>query len=720
MSVSQDALRLLDFTGGRKLPLIRQTEAAECGLACLAMLAGYHGLHTDLPALRRRFSISLKGMTLQTLMAMADKLGLASRPLKAEMAALGQLRLPAVLHWDMNHFVVLRTVTRKGITVHDPALGERRYDWQEASKHYTGVAIEMQPTDGFAKADERGRLRLSQLWSRMRGFKRALIQLLALSAVLQLFVLVSPFYVQLVIDEVLTKFDTDLLVVLAIGFGLFTLIYVAANALRARLVLYIGGMMSYQMMINLFRHLIRLPQDYFDKRHIGDIDSRFGSTMPIKTMLTEGLIAGIIDGAMALTTLAMMLVYAPLLAIISFAAFAFNVGLRLGLYRRFRRQSEDAILAKAKEHTNFIETVRGILPIKLYGREPQRQQVWQNLLADLVNTDVRVGKTKIFFEIANKLLFGLENIAIIYLAARAVLASEFTIGMIFAFLAYKTLFAEKAMALVDRLLEFRMLDLHLERIADIALTQPEPEEKGLSTDRCLEGRLALRDITFRYADFEPTVLDGVNFHVAPGEAVAITGASGCGKTTMLKVMLGLVTPQAGEVLVDGLPLAQFGIHAFRGQVAAVMQDDRLFAGSLAENIAFFDPDIDMAKVADCASKAAIHDEILAMPMGYETLVGDMGTVLSGGQKQRILLARALYREPRVLFLDEGTAHLDMAAERKVNQAIAALGITRVIIAHRLETVQSAGRLLVFRGGKLVEVDPKTAWFAETGSAIGLA
>ncbi|GAB4150309.1 MAG: peptidase domain-containing ABC transporter [Sphingomonadales bacterium] len=714
MSTSAARLDLLHFTGGRRLPMVRQTEAAECGLACLAMILGYYGFRTDMAHLRRRFAISPKGMSLPSLLAAAEAMHVTCRPLKLELEALDKLALPAILHWNMNHFVVLKQVNGRNITIYDPAHGERRLSLAECSKHFTGVAIEMQPAQGFARADERQRLRLSQLWSRLVGFKRIALQLLALSAVLQLFVLISPFYLQIVVDEVLTKFDTDLLLVLAIGFGLFTLIYVVANALRARLILFAGNMMSFQMMINVFHHLIRLPQDYFDKRHIGDIDSRFGSTVPIKKMLTEGLIGGVIDGAMAATTMILMLVYAPPLALVVLAAFLINVGLRLGLYRLFRQRSEEAILAEAEEHSNFIETVRGMMSIKLFGKETERERFWQNRLAEMVNADVRVGKVKIVFDVASKLLLGLETIIVVYLAARMVLAGDFTIGMLFAFMAYKALFSEKALALVELLLEFRILDLHLERLADIALSDQEAVGSADAPAKPIKGDLSLRHVSFRYGDFEPYVLDDLNLEVKAGESIAITGPSGCGKTTLVKVMLGLLKPETGGVSIDGQPIEALGLRHVRAQVAAVMQDDRLFAGSLADNIGFFDPELDIERVMEAARLAAVHDDIMAMPMGYETLVGDMGTVLSGGQQQRVMLARALYHRPRMLFLDEGTAHLDAETEQQVNRSIAGLGITRVIIAHRAETVRSAGRVYLFEHGQLRELDPTGAEFKNIG------
>lgn len=687
----------------QQLPVIRQSEAAECSLACLAMVASYHGLKTDLAALRRRFAVSLKGARLRSLIGMADRLGLAARPVKASLEEIPRLRTPSILFWDLNHFVVLKAVTASTVVIHDPASGCRKLRVEEASKHYTGVALELEPAQGFEKRREKARLRLSQLWTNLTGLKRSLTHLIILSAILQLFVIASPIYMQLVIDEVLTKLDTDLLVVLALGFGLFTLINALTTGLRGHVVLYAGSMMSYQMVVNLFRHLTRLPQDYFDKRHIGDIVSRFGSAEPIRRMLTEGVTASLIDGVMMIIVLIVMFVYSPMLAFVVLGALTGYLAIRLGLYSSLHQRQEDAILAKAHEQSNFMETVRGMLSIKLFGRENERRQYWQTKFADVINADVRLGKIRIWFDVSNKLLFGLENTLVIYLAAGLVINGNFSIGMIFAFMAYKQHFVQKSVALVERAIEFRMLGLHLDRLADIAFTEPEPTEERLEPAIALKGKLELIGISYAYADDEPPVVKDLSLAINPGESVVITGASGCGKTTLIKVLLGLLQPQSGEIRVDGMPLRRFGLHAYRTQVGAVMQEDRLFAGSIADNIAFFDEQFDRERVFACARIAEIHDDILTLPMQYETLVGDMGTVLSSGQKQRILLARALYRKPRVLVMDEGTAHLDPGTEARVNQAVRRMGITRILVAHRPETIRTADQVRLMQSGRLVEV-----------------
>lgn len=701
-----EALKLINF-GARKLPVIRQNETTECGLACLAMVAGFHGFRTDIAALRRRFPTSAAGVTLSAIMEMAARLDMSCRALKVPLADIRKLQTPAIIHWDMNHFVVLKSARAKSMVVHDPATGIRRYTRDVFSTHFTGVALELHPTRGFETGKERTRLRLGHLWTRIRGLKRTLAQALVLSAVLQLVVLVSPFYLQVTVDEVLVKFDADLLFVLAFGFGALAVLNAVAGLLRGYVLLYFGNMLNYQMVCNLFAHLIQLPADFFEKRHIGDIVSRFGSVGPIRSLFTEGLVATAIDGVMAISTLILMFVYSAVLGSIALVALTLYLVLRVATYPPLRERNEDAIVFHAREQSFFMETVRGILSIKLFGRETDRRRLWQNRFADAVNADVRVHRLRIWFALGNSVIFGVEHVVLIYVAAKMTLDAEFTVGMIFAYMAYKRQFTENAIALVERLIEFRMLELHLSRIADIALAEREPAALPSSAERgdgTLRGALRLEGVSYRYGEALPEVLGGVSIDIAAGETIAFVGSSGSGKTTLMKIMLGLFEPTAGRVLVDGRPLADVGVGEYRRQVGSVMQEDALFAGSIAENIAFFDSQIDMARVVRVAGLACIHREIIAKPMQYETLVGDMGSALSGGEKQRILLARALYRHPKILFMDEGTSSLDVATERDVNASIKSLGVTRIIVAHRPETIRTANRVVALIDGRLAPAD----------------
>jgi ATP-binding cassette subfamily B protein RaxB len=694
----------LGFMSRSRVRLIRQTEVAECGLASLTMVANYHGLDIDLGTMRRRYSPSMRGAPLRALINLADNIGLSPRAVKVPLEELRNLHMPAVLHWDLNHYVVIEAVKGGKALIHNP---DGRTTWMplsEVSDHFTGIALELRPSNDFNRQSLRERLQMSQLWQSITGLKRALAQVLLLSVVLQIFVLAMPYYMQVAIDSALPALDNDLLTVLAIGFGLFTLINVIASLLRSFVLMTAGASVGYALATNVARRLFRLPIEWFEKRHTGDILSRFQSITPIQNLLTQGAVAALVDGVMAIFTLAVMFYYSPLLALIAVVAFVLYGAARFITFSFQREAQEAAIIAAGKEQSTMIETLRGMVTLRLFGRETLRHAIWQTRLTDSVNSNVRLSRIGIWQSSANLLIFGLENVITIWLAVGFVIdGAGFSVGMVFAYIAYKNQFITKSAALIDQAIEFKMLSLHLERLSDIALSD-EDRSFSFNADAMTDliGKIELRDIHYRYSVSDPYVLRGVNLTVNAYEHLAITGPSGGGKSTLLKIMLGLVDPEGGEVLIDGVPLHRFGYKSFHRQIAAVLQEDSLFAGSIADNIALFDESIDMQQVRAAAIAASIDEDVQRMPMQYETLIGDMGSTLSGGQKQRVLLARALYRRPKILFMDEGTAHLDAQHEAAVNAAISAMGITRIVIAHREETISAANRVVVMRNGNLSE------------------
>ncbi|HJU71807.1 MAG TPA: peptidase domain-containing ABC transporter [Paucimonas sp.] len=676
-----------------RLPLVLQTEAAECGLACLVMVAGHHGFRTDLPALRSRFSLSLKGANLAQLTRYADAMQLVSRPLRLEIEELPQLKTPCILHWDMSHFVVLKKADGKGIVIHDPAIGVRRLPCAEVGKHFTGVALELTPTVEFKPADERRRVSLRGLMGKVDGLWRSFGLVFVMAMALEVFALLSPMFNQWVIDEALTSADRDLLNVLVIGFALMLIVQNAISLARGWTVLYLSTHLNLQWIANVFTHLLRLPVSWFEKRHLGDVVSRFGSIGTIQRTLTTGFVESILDGLLAIATFAMMVFYSARLSAVVIVAVVSYALLRALAYRPLREASEESLVLSAKEQSCFLETIRAMQAIKLFGRELDRRSRWLNLMVDSINRSVRTQKFMLWFRIANTTVFGIANLLIFWLGAHMVMGSNFTVGMLFAFSSYQAQFTGRFSSLIDKFIEFRMLSLHGERLADIVL---EPAEQGVTHDAGadhLQAGIELIDVSFRYAEGEPWILRHLNLTIAPGESLALVGPSGCGKTTLIKLILGVLAPVEGEIRYGGMPINQLGYRAYRQAIAAVMQEDQLLAGSLGENISFFDSQPDHDRIQACARLAAIHDDIAAMPMGYYTLAGDMGTTLSGGQKQRVLLARALYKQPKVLVLDEATSHLDIERERLVNDAVRALKITRICVAHRPETIAMAERIV---------------------------
>ncbi|MFZ5656990.1 MAG: peptidase domain-containing ABC transporter [Pseudomonadota bacterium] len=682
--------------------MVLQSESAECGLACIAMVAGAHEQHVSLPQLRRRFALSLKGAKLNHLIQVAQQLGFRTRPLRLELEDLSKLALPCILHWDLNHFVVLTKVGKSKLTILDPAVGERKLNLDEVSKHFTGVALELTPSAEFKSQKAAPSVSARQLTGPVRGLWRALAQILALSVALQVFVVLAPFFMQWVVDQVLVSADRDLLAVLGLGFGLALLLQLGIGLLRGWSVVYLSSRLSLQWMGNVFAHLLRLPLDFFEKRHLGDVTSRMGSVQTIQRTLTTSFVEALIDGLMAVVTFALMLVYSWKLALVTVLAVVLYLGIRAIAYRPVRDRTEQQLIAAARQQSHLLESLRGMQSLKVAGEESQRRATYDNLMTETVNQDVRLARMGLGFNSASQLVFGIERIAVIWIGAVLALQNVFSVGMLIAYLAYKDQFAQRMGALIDKWIEFRMLRLHGERLADIVLTPPEDAHGLPQAPPPTSIRIEVEKLSFHYANGEPWVLKDCSFAVEPGESVAIIGASGCGKTTLVKLLLGLLVPTEGTIRVGGHDLHKLGPRNVRAIVGAVMQDDQLFAGSVADNISFFDPEHDQARIEAAARLAAVHDEIVAMPMGYHSLIGDMGSSLSGGQKQRVILARALYRNPKLLFLDEATSHLDVMKERLVNEAVKQLQLTKIIVAHRPETIASADRVLVMEQGRIVQ------------------
>ncbi len=716
-----DLLGKLDLGWRRKLPSLFQSEAAECGLACLAMVSAYHGGGTDLTELRRRFGVSIKGARLSDLISVASRVGLGSRALRLELHELNQLQLPCILHWDLNHFVVLASVGRDEVVVHDPAVGVRRVPMSKVSDHFSGVALELSPTQQFKAATPPPALRLRDLFGKITGLKRSLGQVFALALAIELFLLVQPFFMQWVVDNALVSADRDLLVTLALGFALVVVLQVSFTAMRGWMLMAISASLQVQTRGSLFSHLQQLPASFFESRHLGDIMSRFESMETIQKALTTDLVEAVLDGLFAVVTLAIMLLLSPALTAVVVTAVLLYGLLRWALYSPLHEATMESIVWAARRDAHFLETVRAIKTIKLMVGQETRRTHWLNLLVETINRQLATQKLGLIFRTANGALQGLLMILVVWLAAQKVLDQALSVGAMLAFIAYKDQFTRRVSALIDRGVELRMLRLHSERLADIVLTEPEPSADHAlrATGTSGEASVTLKQVRFRYGENEPWILDGIDLHIDAGDSVAIVGQSGCGKTTLLKVMSSLLQPSSGEVLIGGEPLSHQNLDQFRQSIGVVMQDDQLLAGSVADNICFFATQPDRALLEQCARMAAIHDDIAAMPMGYETLIGDMGSSMSGGQKQRLLLARALYRRPRILLLDEATSHLDIALEQAVNNAIRQADITRIVVAHRPETIRAAKRVVMLHAGKVhsdIRLDAVPADAAVAGSA----
>lgn len=679
----------------RRVPVIHQTESSECGLACLAMICGHYGKNIDLISLRRQFSMSSRGTTLSGLKSAGTQLGMETRALSLDLGELDALRLPCILHWDFNHFVVLTAVRGNSFILHDPARGRRTVGLDEMSQYFTGVALEAWPGSEFIPKTEKKRVNLRNMIGNIHGIRGTLTKIFCLSLVIETLSLVMPVGTQLVMDHAIPAGDRGLLTLICAGLMFIILLRAAVSMVRAWSSLVMSALINVQWQSGLFRHLLRLPLSYFERRKLGDIQSRFASLDTLRTTFTTNVVGAIMDGIMVSCLLAMLMLYGGWLTAVVLGFTALYVLIRLLTYGYYRQLSEESLVRIARAGSYFMETLYGIAAVKMQDMGERRGNHWLNLKIDAINTEIKINRMDMLFGGINTLVAACDQVAILWLGTALVIDNQMTIGMFVAFSAFRGQFSDRVGSLINFLLQLRMMSLHNERISDIALNEREAQKPDMDIEPDMKPvSLEIRDLGYRYDNHSSPVFSNLNINIAQGENVAITGPSGSGKTTLMKVLCGLFEPDAGKVIVDGQDIRQLGVNNYHKIIACVMQDDRLFSGSVRENICGFTDNIDEAWMTECAKASFIHDAIMKMPMGYETLIGELGEGLSGGQKQRIFIARALYRKPGILFMDEATSALDSETEKCVNEAIRKLNITRVVIAHRESTLSSSDRVIV--------------------------
>jgi ATP-binding cassette subfamily B protein RaxB len=676
-----------------------QSEASECGLACLAAAARIAGSQIDLAWLRQRFPGSLRGMNMRQLSEVAHGIGMTTRAVRCEPAELGDLQLPAILHWGLQHYVVLEKVKRGGVRIFDPARGQVTVPLSELSLCFTGVALELSASPRFQRKVDRPPFNPLSLIHWSGDVKSGLVQALLLSLVLQAYLIASPLYIQGAVDSGALRGDRELLFALAIGFLLFALFNAGATAMRAVVLQRLSAVLSWDMSRRLFHHMIRLPLPWFEKRKLADTMVRFQAIEPIKALIATGLISSILDGVLSVSMLVLMFVYSTPLGLVGLIGFVLATAARLCALPMTLRFAGEQFRASIGEQSRRIETLRSIQTIKVMSGEAHREGLWANKQASLVKAQQNNGLALGLIGALQGLLDTGTFVIIVYIGASSVIEGDFSVGALYAFVSYRQQFATRAGTLVDTIINWRMLEVYNSRIADVVLTEPE---RGLEVEPSnlpdLKGKIELVTAAFRYSPSEPMVFQNVSMTIEAGEAVAIVGRSGCGKSTLLKAMCGLYPLSFGEVRVDGLPLSIWGPRAIRSSFGVVLQNDDLLPGSVLENVAFFDEQLDVDRVWDCLEKASIADEVRRLPMAEHTYVGDLGSTLSGGQVQRILLARAFYKQPRFLVLDEATAHLDLDCENRINDYLRSAKVTRIIVAHRPTTIAAADRVFLLQDG----------------------
>jgi ATP-binding cassette subfamily B protein RaxB len=518
------------FSSYRHLPLVRQAEGTECGHACLAMIAAWFGHRIDLVSMRMSHATSANGLSVHAMAQMAEGLGLKARALRLEPEFLAHLKMPAVLHWDMNYFVVLKSVGRRTIVIHDPARGVRRLSRREVAEHFTGIAVEFSATENFVPLRLERRLPTMQLFGSVGGMIRQGLQVIVLSLFMEALLLVAPWYLQIAVDDVIPRGDTRVLWLLAAAFAVVALFRLATEIARAMLLVYIQSHLDLAMSSRLFNHMLRLPLSFFVKRDDGDIISRVHSLDPIRQLFAEGMLLAVIDGVLATATLVLMFVVSWPLALVALASLAIYAVLRISFYAPLYARGEDVVRAEANYMTHLIESIRSVQTIKLFNAEGARESQFITHAADAVHGRARQQRLVALFTALRETVIMLEQVAFVAVGAYLALNGRITIGVLFAVLAYKAQFITAGIHIIEKAIAFWLLRLHLDRLSDIATTEQEAAYNAPPADRApIAGRIDVSHVSYRYSEAEPFVIADLSLRVEAGESVAITGPSGCAR-----------------------------------------------------------------------------------------------------------------------------------------------------------------------------------------------
>lgn len=677
----------------RKLPMIMQEEITECGHACVAMISNFWGHYLDLYAIRNIRQPAQQGSTLADLNRLCEDLGFSTRALNVPLEAISAIKCPAILHWNLNHFVVLKAVKRNGVIIHDPATGVRFCSTKTFSSAFTGIVLEIEKGDDFKIIRDKKKLTLLDLLTTAKGAKPLIFCLLLLSLSIEILTLINPLFMQYITDNVLSASNKDNLPVIAIAFMMLCLFQAFTEYIRGNTIIYLTSNLSQQFAANVIRHILHLPIQFFASRHKGDIQSKFQSIDLIQQKISTDFVNTVLDGFLIVLNIMVMLIYSPLLTMVVMLVLLVFLVSRYVSYKALRKNTELSIIEHARTASVFLETIQAILPIKSFLKEKTRFNAWKNSYINSLNADIRISRLNVIYTVLNQTLQNLELIIIVCLGASLVLSQKLSLGMLLAFLSYRMQLVHKASSFIAHVFDYKLISIQLNRLSDILFQEPEIIDGGRGNIDAVKGSLSMKHIAFKHHPDGQNILQNINLEVAAGEKVVIIGSSGCGKTTLLKIAMGLLKPSEGEVLIDNQPIAHFGLLNYRQLTASVMQEDCLLSGSIIDNISFYDEPVNYQRLYEVTHLVHVHEIIEQLPMGYETLIGEMGTGLSGGQKQKILLARALYKQPKLLFLDEATSHLDKDSELKINTALKTQGITQIIVAHRQETIAMADRII---------------------------
>ena len=691
-------------SGSRLVPFRQQMSGAECGAACLAMVLSYHGRETSVAECREHCDVGRDGLTTLTIARAARSYGLRTKGYSLEPENLGHLSLPAILHWNFNHFVVLERWSPGKATIVDPMGGRRRLTADELDRSFTGVSLTLEPGVGFERRTSRNNFWLAYLRNTLStpGTYGVLAQILLASALLTILGLAIPLLTKVLVDDVMPVRMNGAVTILGLAVAAVALALLVINYLRGVLVVYLQARLDSQMMLDFFEHVLSLPFRFFQQRSSGDLLARLGSNATIREMVTTQTVSLILDGLPALPYGAILLPQAPLFGLAAVCSGVLQIATVLFSARPMHTLVQRDLDAQAEAQSYAVEALAGIATLKASGAEHRALDHWSGLFFRQLNFSVRRNRLEAAVTTITSTLNVVSPILLLLVGALYVLSGSMSLGTVLALQIIAVQFLAPIASLVAAGQQLQVAGAHLERIADVMQAEPEQDVETARRVPVLSGAVELRGVGFRYDQNAPWALRGISFSIEPGQKIALVGRTGSGKSTLAKLLLGLYETEEGEVLYDGTAMQELDYRTLRAQFGTVMQEASVFGGSIRQNISFHDPDLTFEKIKQAAGLAAVHDDIERMPMGYETGVAEGGGALSGGQRQRIALARALVSQPALVVLDEATSNLDAETEEVVSRNLSALACTRVVIAHRLSTIRDADLILVLDRGEIVE------------------
>jgi HlyB family type I secretion system ABC transporter len=716
------AALLARLSRGQRVPVILQMTWTECGAACLAMILTHYGRRTPLAEARNQCGAGRDGVSTQAIAQAARAFGLRVKAYSVELTDLQYVGLPAIIHWRFNHYVVLERWSPAGADIVDPAVGRRQVTPAEFDAAFTGVVLTFEPGIGFERqgaADRSVWREFAAYVLRAPGARRLLIQVLGVSLLLQVLGLGLPFFTRILIDQVVPSGLDQLMAILGLGMLLVVVAQTVTTYLRSALLVSLRARLDSQMIVGFVEHVLTLPYPFFHARKSGDLLARLSSNTMIREALTSQTVTAILDGSLVIVYLAVQAAQAPLFGGLVLALAVLQIGLLLSLNRRLYSLVQRDLVAQTESQSYLVEMLRGIGTLKAAGAEDAALDRWSNLFTAALNISVQRGQLMAVGEAGVELIRTLSPLLLLWIGAERVLDGSLSLGAMLAFNLLGASVLQPLTSLVSAGQQLHLAGAHLERIADVLAAQPEQERRSTLVRQPLRGQIALDHVSFRYTPQAPLVLRDISVSIEPGQKVALVGRTGSGKTTLAMLLLALYEPGAGQIRYDATPLANLDFRGLRRQLGIVLQESFLFSGSIRENIAFSAPGCSLEEIMEVARLAGIHDEIMQMPMQYETLVAEGGSALSGGQRQRLSIARALAHRPAILLLDEATSSLDTVTERIVDQNLSRLACTRVVIAHRLSTVRNADLILVLEDGAIVERGTHDELFRRGGSYAAL-